>query len=397
MKFFKYLKHTSLTNDEKTQLRQVLSRHVDDNPVRNAGDNRLIIMEDMFSLFLTKKYMFASIVVFLVLALGGGVGYAAEQSLPNDLLYPVKVHINEEVYSALAFSPEAKVDQATNRVERRLEEAHKLGLRGELTEEESVEITKGLEQARAELEALIMRFENEDTLSPETQAVVLAKIRSMLEGQSRVLAKFEDKFDDNKGLPGLLSAIRINISSAIVMLEDEEDEAIKDERGKQAAQGKREAATHKIEEVQKYLERKQEGLSAEERTEAQAQLQLAINAHNAGNTELELENYVEAFVKYQEALRLAQETKLYVIGARELEFENEDTDESDTSTTSTEPSDNSRDDRGNSDGDRSKNKDDKEDDDISSSTVEVEIEVEGEDNDGRGNRGGIKAELQLGD
>lgn len=60
---------------------------------------------------------------------------AAERALPGDTLYAVKVRVNENVRSQLMFSPYARVEWETERVERRIAEARALAREGNLTPE----------------------------------------------------------------------------------------------------------------------------------------------------------------------------------------------------------------------------------------------------------------------
>src|SRR3989344_949142 len=87
--------------------------------------------------FLTPA-MVSLVAVFIA---GGGVSLASENSLPGDLLYPVKVYVNEEVRAAFSASAESKAGWEARRAERRLEEAERLAVQGKLDEptEASVE------------------------------------------------------------------------------------------------------------------------------------------------------------------------------------------------------------------------------------------------------------------
>ena len=67
-----------------------------------------------------------------MIALGGGASFAAESAVPGDMLYPVKVQVNEQVRAALAVSAEADAEWEATLAERRLDEAHKLEAKGEL-------------------------------------------------------------------------------------------------------------------------------------------------------------------------------------------------------------------------------------------------------------------------
>jgi len=80
--------------------------------------------------FTVWRTSFAALGVFAVL--GFGTSYAAEGALPKDLLYPVKVSINEKVRGFVAVSPRAQAAWASRKVERRLEEAEELASQGKL-------------------------------------------------------------------------------------------------------------------------------------------------------------------------------------------------------------------------------------------------------------------------
>lgn len=63
------------------------------------------------------------------------VPVAAERALPGDALYSVKVRVNENVRSQLTFSPYARVEWESERMERRIAEARALARAGNLTPE----------------------------------------------------------------------------------------------------------------------------------------------------------------------------------------------------------------------------------------------------------------------
>lgn len=82
----------------------------------------------------------------------------AEYTVPGDILYPVKVRINEEVRSTLARTPYEKVEWEAQRIERRISEARILAKAGLLTPEaeEAVAdaVTQHLSNAGAEITIL---------------------------------------------------------------------------------------------------------------------------------------------------------------------------------------------------------------------------------------------------
>ena len=117
-----------MTAAEKSQLRERLLAFMEYHPLPGgqAVDLREISGQKMravptWSAFLTARVVgsFAVLAMIIVPAL-------AEDALPGDTLYPIKVRINEEVRGALSSSPYAKIEWETERMERRLAETQVL-------------------------------------------------------------------------------------------------------------------------------------------------------------------------------------------------------------------------------------------------------------------------------
>ena len=90
------------------------------------------------------QFRFASVrvvgaAVLILLITSTGVSFAAEQTLPGDLLYPVKINVNEEVRGALIVSHEGKMDWEKERVVRRVVETETLLKTNKFTPERKVE------------------------------------------------------------------------------------------------------------------------------------------------------------------------------------------------------------------------------------------------------------------
>lgn len=79
--------------------------------------------------------------LLLLLLVGGGTtGIVAEKSLPGDVLYPVKIHINENFESIVAFTAKSDAEVSVKHAAKRLAEAQKLKEKGELSTEQSIEL-----------------------------------------------------------------------------------------------------------------------------------------------------------------------------------------------------------------------------------------------------------------
>ncbi len=80
------------------------------------------------------------IALLILLVIGGGTGVVAENSLPGDALYPIKININEKLESALALTAKADAKVSVHQAAKRLVEAEKLKEKGSLSAEQSIEI-----------------------------------------------------------------------------------------------------------------------------------------------------------------------------------------------------------------------------------------------------------------
>lgn len=127
-----------LTMQEKATLRARLSERMALNPASplRATPYHFFMLH---SVALQRTVSAFAVFVFLI-GSGGGTSYAAQAALPGELLYAVKIHVNEFVEAALATSPVAKAEVQAVLAERRVEEAQTLASRGMLTEVAATEL-----------------------------------------------------------------------------------------------------------------------------------------------------------------------------------------------------------------------------------------------------------------
>lgn len=101
-------------------------------------------------LFSQKKYAL-TFAVLLIVVLTGGTSFAAAGALPGDLLYGVKLNVNEGVESLLAVSPRASAEVNAKHAVARLKEAETLATAGKLTPEANKELGDNFSQSIASL------------------------------------------------------------------------------------------------------------------------------------------------------------------------------------------------------------------------------------------------------
>lgn len=315
-----------LRPEETQALQDRVAWYLAQHPVRNANERRLpswsrwsavVEIVTLKPLALSFKYM--AIVLILALLFGGSASLAAENTVPGDTLYPIKVNVNEEVRGWLTFSQEAKADWQASRAERRLEEAEQLAVQGKLDDSKRAEL-------EVRFEAHAEKFEQDkDRLDGTPPGLLKVSVNSdfegVLKGHAEVLARLAQvKADDSVGVKPILEKVQGRIARVEKNREQGEESLVnKDNNFNSAAQGKLTAAQNKLSEVKDFILKA--NISTDTRAVAEAQLQLAQDAVAEGQTSLVAQEYVQAFTKFQLAMRLAQQAKLSAAAADKLRLE----------------------------------------------------------------------------
>lgn len=177
-----------LTDYEKAIGRANLLRFMRANPVEGRG----------FSLahMLFKPVAAALSSAAALMLIGGGMAYAAEGSLPGDLLYPVKVHITEPLRSALSATPVTRAQWDVRQIERRLEEAAALPQRPDQSGREAI-LHSQIEQDVGNLKTHL------GSLPPEDQRAVRHDLLSELADHQKSLRQIQTA----TGIPSALKIL----------------------------------------------------------------------------------------------------------------------------------------------------------------------------------------------
>lgn len=126
----KKLKDIRMTDAERATLTKNVVAFIERTPVGVPHQTRKVSSRTLSPY--ASQFSFANLVrsaAFIVVGMiigGGALASASASSLPGDLLYPTKVHFNEEVVAALQITPDAKIAYETARVEARIAEAEAL-------------------------------------------------------------------------------------------------------------------------------------------------------------------------------------------------------------------------------------------------------------------------------
>lgn len=125
---------------------------------------------------------FAGFVTLLIIA---GVPAVAERAVPGDVLYPVKVRVNEEVLAQLSMGSYEKMEWEARRVERRIAEARLLAKEGKLTDEVEAQITETVKEHTASAEKELALLRESDADEAQVAQIVL---ETKFDVQSALLA-----------------------------------------------------------------------------------------------------------------------------------------------------------------------------------------------------------------
>ncbi len=310
----KKAKSISLTNDEKKSVKERVSLFMRAHPVRKGSESRLLgkeqpvpslygLVRSPYGLLLRYKKTYMPIILLLALVLGGGTSYAAENALPGETLYPVKVYVNEEVRDFLAVSDKSNAEIATWLAERRLKEVEELLSEGKLTEEEAAAMEARIEKHLASFEEKIAKIEAKGG----TKNGLEESVEALLSSHGKALGILRGGEKDEKvmhALERLGEALEKNRERISREGDDHDNDKGK---GEEAASGKRISAERKIAEVERYIARKYPDLTSTSTptvliTEAKALLA-------AGNVKAGEQKWEEAFDLYKRAARKAEEAK----------------------------------------------------------------------------------------
>ena len=331
---------TSLSALEREKLEGVLTEYMAMKPIRgihSSKDERHVETKGSFfspSFFMHSKRKYIPIAIVLGLLLSGTASYAAEGSMPGDLLYPVKVGVNEKVGGALALSSESKAKLQAEFAERRLSEATNLAVDNKLTADvraklsddfakhadSAVARTKDLEKKNVAIaiglasnfesnlsahEALLVQI---DTQGDADDLVQLIRAKSRTVGELRMKAE---------------SGVHVRAqasegTSASIATETKSTEEVDTKERAALAMG--EVAKTAVKDSAVLLARVSGNLEASANLNAQAQVKAASDLVIKGDAFLEKKNFTSAFQSYQNALVAVRRLSVYLNVSKKVQI-----------------------------------------------------------------------------
>ena len=331
-KIFGELKSERLTAAERGTMRLGLLQLV-----RKATPERQLQEESMrpklsFLQLMTRRLTsMPAIIIAIIVALSGGVSVAAQNSLPGDALYPIKVEVNERVMTRLAFSVEASAEVEARLAERRVEEAEKLAASGKLKADVAAKLSERFDERAEKVNALIDRLEADG--KTEAAANVTAMLESTLKVHNAILERLEAKATEaEKPVAEVRDKVEARAEKAAKARSRIEEKVRSEIEARPdiqaAAEGKMNAAASKIAEVKAFIGKVEAAAGAEATVEAAAKLATAESVFAEGEAKLEAGAYGEAFALFHKSMWLAQEAKVMAQINASVRAEVNDTEDS---------------------------------------------------------------------
>lgn len=253
----------------------------------------------------------------LLVLVTGPVVYAAEQSLPNDFLYPLKVEVLEPiVVSTFSFTKEGAADAKTALVGRRFTEAQELIVNDRLDDETSTNLRNRIAHEVAAIQTYIEETETGGNLSEALE--VGSELETVLEGHGQVLTVLsegtETQVDDASvdQLVDLVEEEGADTEEVSEGIEDVLSAAASIETNEYLVQVSEEAFDT-LEEVRRDVELfSKEYPNGEVVTEAQAFLVQAEDAYSAARSSEEAGVFGSALSEFRDALQAADHARILI-------------------------------------------------------------------------------------
>ena len=186
--FMNAFKNVRLTSSEKLAHRNALLAEIASNPLPIAASVRKdMIARHVYSrksLIHNKLFTRMPIAVLIVMLMGGGISFAAADTIPGDALYPVKIHVNENIESALTVGDNAKAKLEINLALRRLDEAQQLEAKQQLDTKTKVALKSNFDAHTQDLEKRLKSVEKNnqedaDNISSEFETSLHGYVRAL--------------------------------------------------------------------------------------------------------------------------------------------------------------------------------------------------------------------------
>lgn len=285
--------HLTLTSEERLRIRA----HLEALPTLTPRNTRIPSPYTPSFFFGTPMRMVSAFLAVVVVGLGGTTAFAGS-ALPGDVLYSVKVHVNEKIERSLALTPYAKATVDIAHAEERLTEVELLAARGEATKASTEAAHERVIEKIAAVQSVA------DTLTREGDSAGAADIQSRIE--SRLLAHADILHAQAEELPDDSKSALRTLSDSVTLVTKKETEVqgtSTDSVIAKMAYDRQGAAKKGIDTLTKALTT--DGVLQSTHTQIAEELERIQDAYTRTNTSLQDKDYRTAMQGYKSIERRA--------------------------------------------------------------------------------------------
>lgn len=284
--------------------------YLDEHPAAAPEPARAV--RSPYTIHLLRAPAFAFLAVFAIL---GGTSYAAEASLPNDVLYPVKTGVIEPVFiKGTALTKSGKARASTTLIARRLDEAHELLDRNQMDARSAAILEEALKQHTI----AVHRYIDEASAGGEIEEALAVSedLENTLKAHEVVLAAVSDDAEDaDETVQDLIDGVSEDADEAEDASEEVEEviRGTADDAADQYVAETQQELAPKLEELREEVSREDE--QDELMLRARALFVEASAAYARGRELLDDQNE-DAFSEFRDALQSAEQATI-ILKSRE--------------------------------------------------------------------------------
>lgn len=299
-----------LTTDEKAAMLRTVRSHTS-----GKAHFKVSRFEGFF------RFRLAPIAAIILLG-AGGTAAAAESSLPGEFLYPVKIHVSENVRTKMLFYGTARAEWSIRRAERRLEEAELLAARAGIDFDVSANINANFQAHIEEADREIAKLRSSG--NAQASAEFDTRLESALEAHGSVLKNLVDK-NENNDVRRLLRSVVEKTGKRTKFMEESGEEKSDDEKKtadetfQHVTKASIKAAKNELIHGRTFIRNNQKNISKDSLEKARKRLDDAETILKSAEEELNTGSHTRAFEKTRSTLKEAKEATLML--KTDIEFE----------------------------------------------------------------------------
>lgn len=213
-----------MDESDRSLMRERLVTYMEHKPLRIDMQEKASAVTGGFGFSFFRAHHLSGALIIALVTSTFGMTFAAADALPGDLLYSVKVDVNEEVLGAMLTSEERKLDWERERAERRLEEASQLAVEGRLDAERKQEVSRRFAQ---HTDAIVKKVHAVESTDPFLAAEVAGDLEVALDTHEAVLARLivESEESERDEAKALVSEVR-TVANKVMQISNDADERI---------------------------------------------------------------------------------------------------------------------------------------------------------------------------